>query len=181
MNSTLDLAASYFSPVSPTCNSFNSNHLTRFRANPPYLSPLESSGCRKQGWVAGGGSTSKFHPWHVENSPNRLLCVLSGLKPAYRTGRDLRYTVSRNYQCFLSLTNQARNRSKIPQCFLSLTDRLPRKYLCFLSLTKRGGWGVAHLLCPDALNREGLASPILFQIGTGRCAFLDSPLFTRVA
>src|SRR5580658_7557558 len=60
------------------------------------------------------------------------------------SGRDLTYKVSRNYQCFLSLTNFPANAAKIPQCFLSLTDQPSRNYLCFLSLTKKGGVGVPY-------------------------------------
>jgi hypothetical protein len=47
----------------------------------------------------------------------------------------------RSSQCFLSLTRIRRNAPKTPQCFLSLTDRYTRNYLCFLSLKKKGGWG----------------------------------------
>ena len=34
---------------------------------------------------------------------------------------------------------------KRPQCFLSLTDHVARKYLCFLSLTKKGEGGIANV------------------------------------
>jgi hypothetical protein len=51
---------------------------------------------------------------------------------------------NRNSQSFQSLTTNDQNASKITQCFLSLTDHFSRNYLCFLSLTEKGGVGV-HL------------------------------------
>jgi hypothetical protein len=64
----------------------------------------------------------------------------------------------RNSQCFLSLTKIRQNAPKIPQCFLSLTDHVTRKYQSFLSLTKKGGWGLSHSVrtgqITDRLDRE---------------------------
>jgi hypothetical protein len=45
-------------------------------------------------------------------------------------------------QCFLSLATIHQNAPKIAQCFLSLTGHASRKYQSFLSLKKKGGWGV---------------------------------------
>jgi hypothetical protein len=109
-------------PIFPLSNSFRINRLYGFADAPPHVSPLKSCGCRKQGWVGGAPlafaicASRRFWPGPVPSDEKRR-----GSK----------------YKCFLSLTNKLENDAKKPQCFLSLTSLLSRKYLSFLSLTKK--------------------------------------------
>ncbi len=78
-------------------------------------------------------------------------------------------TDPRNSLCYLPLTRNAQNAPKFTQCFLSLTDTHFRKYLCYLSLTKKGGGGGA----PSTCNTNALATlPLspLFPALTGSAA-----------
>jgi hypothetical protein len=79
-----------------------------------------------------------------------------------------------NYLRFLSLTENARNATKKPQCFLSLRDRAPRKYLCFLSLKKKGGEGCVFFISPLFMPGGGVTPglsiiPIPFNASPGVC------------
>jgi hypothetical protein len=73
------------SNLSPTRNSLNSSHLSRFRGGPPHISPLESYGCRKCGW--GRGMYQNAFTWKGLSGPIKYrqspqTYLISGAKPA---------------------------------------------------------------------------------------------------
>jgi hypothetical protein len=83
-----------------------------FAVSPLLRYSYKKMGCR--------GTKPNILNWGHVSSPHRVQC-------------------DANYQCFLSLTRIPARAQKRTQCFLSLTDLFARKYLCFLSLTKKAG------------------------------------------
>ena len=82
--------------LSPTSNLFSFNHLSRFHSSPPHVSPLESYGCRKQGWVGGmDGFVGATFRW--PGSPSR--CQTIG-RPLPREATRITFGGTQNRRVF---------------------------------------------------------------------------------
>jgi hypothetical protein len=77
----------------------------------------------------------------------------------------LRSPITRNYQCYVPLTEKRAAAPKNTQCFLPLTDIVSRNYLYFHPLTKKGGGRRAGTPVEPTLLSAGLD---LICMGLGR-------------
>jgi hypothetical protein len=100
--------------------------------------------------------TTRFSSTHALSSLKHVFEF--ALFASRRNGSGRRFGA--NSFCYVPLTETLKNAAKIALCFVPLTDTQTCKYLCYVPLTKKAGWGVEDAF-PSSRNTRAPLRPCL--------------------